>query len=135
MRLRARMWKRRIDVNKTIGLSIVIVVAALTGIDGLRRGGCQRNHRNLRMYTAHCTRREIMGRLAEIAKTAKLKGAITVSFPDGTSRTFANEALAEKATAGLVLEHNRGAFFVVEKKAETKTEIAKAPEKAAEKKK
>jgi hypothetical protein len=55
-----------------------------------------------------------MGKLADLAKAKALKGAVQVTFKDGTSKTFASEAEAEKATAGLTLEHRRGAFFEVE---------------------
>lgn len=56
-----------------------------------------------------------MGKLAELAKASsgKLKGYVVVNFKDGTNRSFATEAEAEKATAGLNLEHRRGAFFEI----------------------
>jgi hypothetical protein len=52
-----------------------------------------------------------MSKLADLAKTKSLHGKVQVTFKDGTSRTFASEAEADKATAGLTLEHRRGAFF------------------------
>ena len=60
-----------------------------------------------------------MGKLAELAEAKKLTGAVCVTFADGTTKTFKTEAEAEKATAGLALEHRRGAFFV------TGAEVAK----------
>lgn len=54
-----------------------------------------------------------MGRLAELAKTDKLKGKVQVNFKDGTSRVFADEKEADENTKGLALEHRRGAFHEV----------------------
>jgi phosphomannomutase len=59
-----------------------------------------------------------MGKLAELAKTSKLKGSVAVTFANGTTRTFATEADAEAGTSGLTLEHRRGAFFEQQKAAE-----------------
>jgi hypothetical protein len=52
-----------------------------------------------------------MGKLAELAKAKTLKGKVMITRADGTSRTYATEAEAEKAAATLDLEHRRGAFF------------------------
>lgn len=76
-----------------------------------------------------------MGRLAGLARTESLKGPVSVSFADGTQKTFKTEAEAETATAGLELEHRRGAFF--EKAAAPITQaaapLAEAPLKATTK--
>jgi hypothetical protein len=59
-----------------------------------------------------------MGKLAELAKASKgLKGRVAVTFADGSTRTFDDEAAAEAATAGLNIEHRRGAFYEVAAKA------------------
>ena len=55
-----------------------------------------------------------MGRLASLAKASgKLKGAVSVTRLDGTTRTFPDETAAEAALSGVVLEHRRGAFFEI----------------------
>lgn len=54
-----------------------------------------------------------MGRLAEAAKTAALKGKVTVTDAAGLTRTYADEAAADAAipvSAGIT--HRRGAFFL-----------------------
>ena len=51
-------------------------------------------------------------RLAELAKTEKLKGAVQVSFACGASKTYDDEAAACAALEGVKsVEHRRGAFF------------------------
>lgn len=52
-----------------------------------------------------------MGKLAELAGARQLKGAVAVTYKDGTSRSFENEAEAEEALSGTDVFHHRGAFY------------------------
>ena len=52
-----------------------------------------------------------MGKLAELAKTDRLKGKVTVTLKTGVTHLYENEEEAEAACAGLCPEHKRGAFF------------------------
>lgn len=61
-----------------------------------------------------------MGRLADLAKTASLNGAVVFVNRKGESRTFHDEAEAEAGLKGVEVEHRRGAFFEVVKKAAAK---------------
>jgi hypothetical protein len=69
-----------------------------------------------------------MGRLADLAKASSLRGAVVFVNQKGESRTFHDEAEAEAALKGVEVEHRRGAFFEVAKKAPAK---AGAPAKGA----
>jgi len=59
-----------------------------------------------------------MGKIAEAAKAAgapTLQGPVQVTYPDGSSKTFASEAEAEKALADFAVEYRRGGVFAKEK--------------------
>jgi hypothetical protein len=70
-----------------------------------------------------------VGRLAELAKTPRLKGAVLFVNAKGESKTFASEADAEAALKGIELRHERGSFFEVVKAA-AKAAAPASPPKA-----
>lgn len=52
-----------------------------------------------------------MPRFSEAAR-GPVQGRLTVSFPDGTQRTFASEHAAEAEVAGhFTIHHRRGGFY------------------------
>ena len=55
-----------------------------------------------------------MGKLAELAGTAELRGSVCVTDARGVTHQYAKEDDAEEAWGSKVdmLEHRRGAFFV-----------------------